>query len=271
MTDQKCDINKIIGDLTELENELKNIPTFKIATVKYNNEQTSERRSEEKRSLCDRVIGIFKKAKTEASNHASESRRGKQNTDEDADFEIRKLQNDIRQMKAAFVNLTEFQKNMKINLERDLPLEKLRAILKKTDIIKSRSQDLKETRRKVFNLKCEIPSLLNKQSSRWLSLTDSQTAEENDEINEDGQDIYLPSLHVSEDFKVSPAFEEILEKFEELDFNQKLCLLSFAVFPENREIKRTMLMYWWIGEEFIPYADSEGFISYAKSENLVTI
>ncbi|XP_010436486.2 PREDICTED: disease resistance RPP13-like protein 4 [Camelina sativa] len=38
----------------------------------------------------------------------------------------------------------------------------------------------------------------------------------------------------------------------EFEIEKKLCLLSFAVFPENREVHRTMLMYWWIGEGFIP-------------------
>ncbi|CAL9241771.1 unnamed protein product [Arabidopsis halleri] len=68
-------------------------------------------------------------------------------------------------------------------------------------------------------------------------------------------------LHVAEEFEKSSAFEEVVEKFQGLDdFTQKLCLLSFAVFPENREVTRTMLMYWWIGEGFISCDDSKNSV-----------
>jgi len=272
MSTKECDIYKIINILSQLDSDLKKIPVSdKVISHK---EQQGEP-SEEKRSWWVRVRGSLKrigKAKKEAFNNASDSggsqggsRRSVQNIEEDQkneDLEIRKLQNDIRQMIAAFKNLTQFQTDMSKNLERDLRSTKLIAILQKKNSFGSRSHVVKEIRRKVSALKCQIPSLLHKQSSRKISITDSQTAEENDEISETGIDIYLPGLHFSEKFKTSSAFEEVVEKFQGLDdFTQKLCLLSFAVFPENREVKRTMLMYWWIGE---------GFISCDDSENLVT-
>ncbi|CAL9241755.1 unnamed protein product [Arabidopsis halleri] len=182
--------------------------------------------------------------------------------DEDADLEIRKLQSDVGQMISAFKNLTQFQNNMSKLLEHDLRSSMVGAILQKTGSIKSRTQDLKEIRRKIFALKCQIPSSLYKQSSRvLLSITESLADEDIVEISETGI-ICLPAgLHVAEEFEKSSAFEEVVEKFQGLDdFTQKLCLLSFAVFPENREVTRTMLMYWWIGEGFISCDDSENSV-----------
>ncbi|EOA15239.1 hypothetical protein CARUB_v10028636mg [Capsella rubella] len=288
MTHQECNIDKIIKFLSELQTLLSVIekPPSQKATVDNNeqltvgnNEQLSGR-TEEKRSpwwgwIRKRVKKVGK-VKKEASNHASESggsqggsRRNVRTIEEeqeDADLEIRKLQSDILQMITAFRNLTEFQTHMSKSLELDLRSAKLKAILQKTDSIRSRSHDIKEIRRKVFTLKCQIPSLLHKQSSRGTSITDTQTAEENDNINEIGNDIYLPGLHVPEDFEYSSAFEEVVEKFQGLDFPQKLCLLSFAVFPENREVERTMLMYWWISEGFINCDDSENSVSIILDE-----
>ncbi|XP_020871522.1 disease resistance RPP13-like protein 4 [Arabidopsis lyrata subsp. lyrata] len=288
MTQQEYNIDKIISYLSELQTQLSQIPLSKKATVN-NNEQPSERRSEEKRHTksCDRrneekkrpswwvrfreKLKKICKVKNEATNHASDSkdsqggsRRIMRNTDEDEDahLEIRKLQSDIGQMISAFKNWTQFQNNMSKSLENDLRSSMVGATLQKTGSIKSRTQDLKEIRRKISALKCQIPSSLYKQSSRVLSITESLTDEDIDEINETGSDIYLPDLHVSEDFKHSSGFEDVVEKFQGLDdFTQKLCLLSFAVFPENREVTRTMLMYWWIGEGFIDCDDSENSVT----------
>ncbi|CAL9241760.1 unnamed protein product [Arabidopsis halleri] len=270
MSTKECE-DTFINILYQLDSDLKKIPlSNKVISHK---EQQGEQ-SEEKRSWWVRVWASFKrigKAKKDASNHASDSggsqggsRRSVHNIEEDKkneDLEIRKLQNDIRQMIAAFKSLTQFQTEMRNNLERDLRSNKLIAILQRKNSFGSRSHVVKEIRRKVSALKCQIPSLLNKQPSRKISITESQTAEENDEISETGIDIYLPGLHVAEEFEISSAFEEVVEKFQGLgDFTQKLCLLSFAVFPENREVTRTMLMYWWIGEGFISCDDSENSV-----------
>ncbi|KAG7536296.1 hypothetical protein ISN44_As13g002530 [Arabidopsis suecica] len=271
MSTKGCDIDKIINILSQLDYDLEKIPLSN--KVISHTEQQGEQ-SEEKRSWWVRVRASIKrigKAKKDASNNASDSggsqggsRRSVQNIEEDQkneDLEIRKLQNDIRQMIAAFKSLTQFQTEMSKNLERDLRSTKLIAILQKKNSFGSRTHVVKEIRRKVSALKCQIPSLLNKQPSRKISITESQTAEENDEISETGIDINLPGLHVAEEFEKSLAFEEVVEKFQGLDdFTQKLCLLSFAVFPENKEVTRTMLMYWWIGEGFISCDDSENLV-----------
>ncbi|KAJ0262728.1 Leucine-rich repeat [Hirschfeldia incana] len=282
---QKCNIDQIKNSLTGLQSQLDEIKESKEeigsqseldATIQ------SKKANEEKRqssSWWGRIRETVIKGLKVKSTHASDSREGSQGgsrkskrtsrqDQEDANLEISKLQNDIRQMKAAFDKLDHFQSDISKLLKTEVPLTKLKAILLKTDSVKSQARDLKEIRRKVLNLKGQIPSLLKKQSSIGLSITDSQTAEENNEIVETGIDILLPALHaettgtdISIDFKHSPAFEEVVDTFEDLEFKHQLCLLSFAVFPENKEVKKTMLMYWWIGEGFIGHEDSENKVT----------
>ncbi|CAN6909725.1 unnamed protein product [Brassica oleracea] len=284
---QKCTIDQIKDVLSDLQSQLDAIKESKKDTVldlqseldaptqskKDNvvdkNEEPVDKPVEEKRtqssSWWGRIRETVKKGfrvKKESSAYASDNGEGSQGQDqEEANLAILKLQNDIRQMKAAFEKLALFQSNISKSLEIEVPSNKLRAILLKTDSAKSRARDLMEIRRKVLNLKGQIPSLLKKQSSIGLSVTDSQTSEENGQIVETGSDILLPGLHVSDDFKHSSAFEEVVETFEVLEFTYMLCLLSFAVFPENKEVKKTMLMYWWIGEGFISYEDSENTVT----------
>ncbi|CDY39430.1 BnaAnng05610D [Brassica napus] len=290
---QKCTIDQIKDVLSGLQSQLDAIQESKRDTVldlqseldaptqskKDNAVEKNEEPVEEKRpqtsSWWGRIREAVKKGfkvKKESSAYASDSvegsqggsRKSKRNPrqdEKDANLEILKLQIDIRQMKAAFEKLAHFQSNISKSLEIEVPSNKLRAILLKTDSAKSRARDLKEIRRKVLNLKSQIPLLLKKQSSIGLSVTDSQTSEENGQIIETGSDIFLPGLHVSDDFKDSSAFEEVVDKFEELEFTYMLCLLSFAVFPENKEVKKTMLMYWWIGEGYISYEDSENTVT----------
>ncbi|CAK7350747.1 unnamed protein product [Dovyalis caffra] len=52
-------------------------------------------------------------------------------------------------------------------------------------------------------------------------------------------------------FEGCSSFEDFKENYKSLDLRDKLCLLCFAVFPENAVIKKRLLMYWWVGEGFI--------------------
>ncbi|TYJ06236.1 hypothetical protein E1A91_A12G219700v1 [Gossypium mustelinum] len=62
----------------------------------------------------------------------------------------------------------------------------------------------------------------------------------------------LPYLYRQPIFENSYYFKEIEEKYESLDDRQKLCLLCFSIFPENAEIKKRFLRFWWVGENLIP-------------------
>ncbi|KAL2457170.1 Uncharacterized protein Adt_46481 [Abeliophyllum distichum] len=52
----------------------------------------------------------------------------------------------------------------------------------------------------------------------------------------------LDSLIMMSNFQMS---------YDILSVNSRLCLLTFAVFPEKQLIKKKPLIYWWIGEGFI--------------------
>ncbi|KAL7211972.1 hypothetical protein ACSBR2_014766 [Camellia fascicularis] len=53
-----------------------------------------------------------------------------------------------------------------------------------------------------------------------------------------------------------PAFERMFDskefraRYDQLDSLSKNCLLCFSVFPENAEINKRVMIYWWIGEGF---------------------
>ncbi|KAL0737192.1 hypothetical protein Bca4012_013402 [Brassica carinata] len=241
-----CTIDQIKHFLNDLQFQLDAIKESKQDTVvdlqseldatiqsEKADEEPVQKPVEEKRpssSLWGRIREAVRKgfkAKKESSTYASDSvegsssRKSKRNSRQDQEEanleilklqnEILKLQNDIRQMKGAFEKLAHFQSSISKSLEIEVPLNKLRAILQKTDSVKSRARDLKEIRRRVLNLKGQIPLLLKKQSSIGLSITDSQTGEENGQIVETGSDISLPGLPVSEDLEHWSAFEEVLE------------------------------------------------------------
>uniref|UniRef100_A0A6N2KUP7 NB-ARC domain-containing protein n=1 Tax=Salix viminalis TaxID=40686 RepID=A0A6N2KUP7_SALVM len=59
-------------------------------------------------------------------------------------------------------------------------------------------------------------------------------------------------IHDSSEMLNFQASYDTLEKLE-----LRLCFLFFSVFPENAEIKKRPLIYWWIGEGLIPATDDK--------------
>jgi hypothetical protein len=100
----------------------------------------------------------------------------------------------------------------------------------------------------VIKLKHEISS------SNKLSPTDSDTWYKNIDINEfhykQVRDI-LPVLHLDQNFKNSPALRDFREVYNSLALTTKLCLLCFAIIPENEVVKKRFMTYWWVGEGFV--------------------
>ncbi|CAL5409712.1 unnamed protein product [Camellia sinensis] len=47
-------------------------------------------------------------------------------------------------------------------------------------------------------------------------------------------------------------FEQFETRYYGLEEELRLCLLCFSVFPENVEINKRVMIYWWIGEGFAP-------------------
>ncbi|KAL2547366.1 disease resistance RPP13-like protein 4 [Forsythia ovata] len=59
------------------------------------------------------------------------------------------------------------------------------------------------------------------------------------------------NLKIEENILDSPMMSNFQMSFDILPINLRLCLLTFAVFPEEQLIKKKPLIYWWIGEGFI--------------------
>ncbi|CAH2046299.1 unnamed protein product [Thlaspi arvense] len=118
----------------------------------------------------------------------------------------------------------------------------------KTQLTKGMKKDLDAINKKIFNLMCQVPLLPNKRRKPGESDSDAG------EVENDGKGIEcLPGIHVNEeDLKRLAVFREVRAKFTGLSTDRQICLLSFGVFPENQEVNRTMLMYWWIGEDILP-------------------
>lgn len=134
------------------------------------------------------------------------------------------------------------------------PLEMILKKVEKTSplVTKGTKRDVDDITRKISDLVGKIPTLPDKLRRR-PRLLDSEDGHNNGKGIED-----LPGLQeVAEDLNELEAFRQVEKKFMELEIERKMCLLSFAVFPENREVHRTMLMYWWIGEGILPVKGAE--------------
>ncbi|KAJ0262727.1 RNI-like superfamily protein [Hirschfeldia incana] len=168
---------------------------------------------------------------------------------DDTERYIPKLRRNLRLLKEDVVKLQDLRCEVADEVGKHItPLEKL---LKKVEkdasaavLTKGMKKDLEDINKKIFNLMCQVPLLPNKR--RKPGGLDSEGGD--GENNGKGIEC-LPGIHANEeDLKRLAVFRDVRDKFIKLTDHKKICLLSFAVFPENQEVNRTMLMYWWIGE-----------------------
>ncbi|XP_010519145.1 PREDICTED: disease resistance RPP13-like protein 4 [Tarenaya hassleriana] len=98
---------------------------------------------------------------------------------------------------------------------------------------------------------CQVPLLPDKQKKG------ASDAQEDDEYRGGRVDVYLPGIHKNKaDLTQTETYASVIKNFKSLDIQHMLCLLSFAVFPENGVMNKTMLMYWWMAEGFLPVEDA---------------
>ncbi|VVB12483.1 unnamed protein product [Arabis nemorensis] len=155
------------------------------------------------------------------------------------------LQHHFRLLKRNLGKLEQFQTD--IGAELDKHLVTLQSLIKDLNYFGFSSElafliklDLEGIERKISGLFSQFPLL--------------------SESQDDGDKgyYYLPGIHTNVEGLIKcEAFRRVKQKFMELEIEQKICLLSFAVFPENREVHRTVLMYWWIGEGILPVEGAE--------------
>ncbi|XVF52251.1 hypothetical protein PTKIN_Ptkin05aG0004100 [Pterospermum kingtungense] len=169
--------------------------------------------------------------------------------------ELGKICKELQYMISSFKKLESFETNLREPLKtleanvddilKDLPQVKAEELPKQVPI------NLRVLRNNITRVKIQIP-------------LQHQTANKNSEANQGFQTTVasreaedLPHLYDEGIFENSYYFEEIEEKYNELDIRHKLCLLCFAIFPENAVIKKRLLRFWWVGENLVLAKDSE--------------
>ncbi|CAL5344856.1 unnamed protein product [Camellia sinensis] len=120
-------------------------------------------------------------------------------------------------------------------------------------------RELGELKNDVKKLKSQIPSKLIKvnpddsqpRRNPWLDGSINHNSNQ-DNINKAGNENKLYSLHKDPKFEHNTAFQKLEASFLGLSFTSRDCLLCFLRFPEMASIKKKFLIYWWIGEGFLP-------------------
>ncbi|XP_039037149.1 uncharacterized protein LOC120174328 [Hibiscus syriacus] len=171
----------------------------------------------------------------------------------DALHDLGKLFKELDYMYRSFQKLEKFEKDLSDPLKTlEANVNDIVTDLKKEKLPKQVEHNLRVLRNNITRVKILIPSPhqaagLSSEGNRGLQTTVA-TGDTGD----------LPHLYEEDLFKESYYFQEIREKYESLEDESlegkrlKLSLLCFAIFPENSEIKKRFLRFWWVGENLIP-------------------
>ncbi|GLT95081.1 hypothetical protein SLE2022_127860 [Rubroshorea leprosula] len=166
--------------------------------------------------------------------------------------ELDKLCKELEFMKLAFQKLKKFEddltkpfKTLEKNvddIEKDLP-----SAPNRYSSAKQVQSNLRVLRNNITKIKIQIPLQhhTTQTNSESRGYKETVASKEHDD---------LPNLsHKRVELEKSAYCEELFQKYKTLKNDRlKLCLLSFAVFPENAEVKKRLLRYWWVGEDIIP-------------------
>ncbi|VYS48165.1 unnamed protein product [Arabidopsis thaliana] len=110
--------------------------------------------------------------------------------------------------------------------------------------------ELEDVTKKLLDFISKVPSKQKKKKA-------SPDYQDSDAGSNRRHILCLPAIHETEDLKRLSVFRQVRDQYQELSPEHQICLLSFSVFPENREVNGTMLMYWWIGEGILPVIGAE--------------
>ncbi|XP_049342619.1 disease resistance RPP13-like protein 4 [Solanum verrucosum] len=166
---------------------------------------------------------------------------GNQQTTTDHEMKAKKLhelmEDDIQFIDEAYDNLRKYKAEVVKQQERAKEMLKY--------------QEISKVEKVVMRLKTEIPS---KVKVRYSEPTD-RDAKKKEILPNREKNKHLAGVHSfykKDLFKNNVIFKEFKESFNLLDSQHKQCLLCFALFPKDATIKKRIVMYWWIGEGFIP-------------------
>ncbi|KAL5551412.1 hypothetical protein UlMin_001588 [Ulmus minor] len=180
-----------------------------------------------------------------------------------------KLNLNVDQMKDALDKLQRYEKELheKIKRSKQTSTDAMKK-LKATQLSgagsssSSGAQDdenkiLQELVKEVRKLRHQIPTL-HKSSFKDSGAHDRDSGSSIDGVRTNMEIYNLPSMQMSTSFQQSSVVTEIGEIYEGLESQKKKdCLLCFAVFPENEELKKRTLTYWWEGEDLLPPEDGK--------------
>ncbi|MFQ6671027.1 hypothetical protein Gotur_035703 [Gossypium turneri] len=161
-------------------------------------------------------------------------------------YELGKLCKELDYMIRSFQELENLKKSLREPFETlEANVNDIVSDLEKDELRKQVQHNLRVFRNNITRVKILIllqlqAASINSDGNRALQTTFA-TGEAGD----------LPHLYGERIFENSYYFKEIEEKYEGLDVRQKLCLLCFSIFPENAEIKKRFLRFWWVGENLI--------------------
>ncbi|GLT57799.1 hypothetical protein SLA2020_307470 [Shorea laevis] len=183
--------------------------------------------------------------------------------------ELEKLCKELEFMKLAFQKLKKFEddltkpfKTLEKNvddIEKDLP-----SAPNSDSSAKHVQSNLRVLRNNVTKIKIQIPLQhhTTQTNSESRGYKETVASKEHDD---------LPNLsYYKVKLEQSAYCEELFQKYETLkDDRLKLCLLSFAIFPENAKVKKRLLRYWWVGENMILPEEEEKKFTNETLEKLV--
>ncbi|CAH2046304.1 unnamed protein product [Thlaspi arvense] len=180
---------------------------------------------------------------------------------------IFKIQDDLGRLKSNLKHVKRLQLDVKFRLDRQL--RKLSRVIEsanshgtlRTSVVEDGLEDITKN---LSGLMGEVSVLPERRRGK---------RDDEDWDNNGKGVVWFPSIHAEEDLKRLAFFRQVKDKFEKLSTDQQICLLSFAVFPENQEVNGTMLMYWWIGEGILPVTEAEAaakhILDYFTEINLI--
>ncbi|KAL4333177.1 hypothetical protein GQ457_07G012050 [Hibiscus cannabinus] len=160
--------------------------------------------------------------------------------------------NELKYLKSAFEKLKKFETDLSKPLE--TLEENVRDILSDLDLkdyVKEMiERNLKVLRGNITKVKAQIP-LQHQASSisegRYLQTTN---------IGKDVRTLLDP-YGADGIFESNTFLKEFEEHYSYLDVRHKLCLLCFAIFPENAVVKKRLLRFWWEGEKLLSETKKE--------------
>ncbi|XP_021281181.1 uncharacterized protein LOC110414338 [Herrania umbratica] len=164
---------------------------------------------------------------------------------------------ELHYMIREFEKLKNFEDNLRkplTTLEENVNdiLNDLKVLRSSGGTLKQIEHNLKVLRSNITKVKIQIPlqhqaSNLISDASRYLQATVA---------SREGGD--LPNLYeAAKKIEIEGSFyKEIQDKYDGLDTKLKLCLLCLAIFPDNAEIKKSLLRFWWLGERLIKHPNA---------------